>query len=394
MPELSDLFDPALLSDYERESLERRLERMRRYARQLAHAAQELRPPRDREPPAGSDGSEKETLFRAVRERIAAQGDAGLKQRVVRGVTEGVCRHYLWSNLASLPVQHELSVLGPWWLVRGVAHPSFRDFADTMSRELLNGIVLSVQQVREELLTADEVFIGHCACRGSGIAHDLEQQGRVFTLQPPRENRRLLDRLMDRYAQRGDLAKRTTGARLLRVLDRLARLRAKGSDGYSMDNLLRWTYPHWELLPIRKGYTTRWVRSMQNNGKAYPIDRTLALELVNIWYFSRGAVFNSMKCAGAQYTICSCPTPENEGGCVLTNWYYFGGMNHSLEPSRDYHGVRTDDEGNTLPCRYFPVRSRRPCIGCGCNHALAHPRDIQASLKESDAMLARLVPGA
>jgi hypothetical protein len=48
-----------------------------------------------------------------VREQIAAQGDVGLKTRVLRGVTEGVCRHYLWSNFASLPVQHELSVLAP-----------------------------------------------------------------------------------------------------------------------------------------------------------------------------------------------------------------------------------------------------------------------------------------
>jgi hypothetical protein len=272
--------------------------------------------------------------------------------------------------------------------------PSFRQFADMVSRELLNGIVLSLQQVREEVLTSDELlFIGHCACRGSGIAHDLEQQGRVFTLLPPGDNRLLLDRLLDAYERRGDIAKRGTGARLLRILDRLARLRAAGSDAYCMESLLRWTYPHWELLPVRKGYTTRWVRSMQNNGKAYPVDPVLALELVNIWYFSRGAVFNSMKCAGAQYTICSCPTPENEGGCVLTNWYYYGGMNHSLEPSRDYHGVRVDDQGTPLPCRYFPVRARRPCIGCGCIHSIAKPRDIHASLAESDAMLAKLRPG-
>jgi hypothetical protein len=74
---------------------------------------------------------------------------------------------------------------------------------------------------------------------------------------------------------------------------------------------------------------------------------------------------------------------------VLTNWYYFGQLNSSLIPADDHHGRRRDASGQVLPCRYFPVRARRDCVGCGCNHSLDRPRDLDASLAEADETLAR-----
>jgi hypothetical protein len=390
-PELAHLFDEQLLTDYEKASLRRRLVRGAGMAERLVKVARHVGLPADHAPPVGFDAPARENVLRAVYEHVRAQGSESLKTRVARGVAEGICRHYIWSNASTLPIAHELTVIGPWLLVNRDRSPAFRELADWLSGELLNGIVLSLQRVEEEVLTAEEVYLGHCACRSAGVAQDLDQQGRVFTLLGEVDKALLLDRLMTRFDALGeDHLARTTGPKLRAVLERLGRLRSVGSSEYHLDNLLRWTYPDWELLPVRPGYTTRWVRSMRNNHKAEPIDRTLALELVHIWFFARGAVFNSMKCAGAQYTICSCPTPENEGGCVLTNWYYYGGMNRSLVPADDHHGRRRDAQGNVLPCRFFPVRARRSCIGCGCDHARPGPRDLRAALAHSDLLEASL----
>lgn len=385
-PELAHLFDEQLLTEYEKASLRRRLLRFSAISRRLIEAGRSMRKPSDH---AVAQLPSRETVLDAVFDRVSARGSNRLKERVARGVAEGVCRHYLWSNTSSLPVAHELSVLGPWMVVQGIRAPAFRSLADYLSQELLHGIVLSLQRVQEEVLLADEIYLGHCACRSSGVAQDLEQQGRVFTLLGASDRYLLLDRLLDRFESLGpDRVAGSTGPKLRRILERLAAHRRSGSEEYTLDNLLRWTYPNWELLPVRPGYTTRWVRSMRNNHKAEPIDPLLALELVHIWFFARGAIFNSMKCAGAQYTICSCPTPENAGGCVLTNWYYFGGMNHSLVPADDHHGRRRDAEGNLLPCRFFPVRARRSCVGCGCRHDTVGPRNLRENLAEADRLVA------
>ena len=173
----------------------------------------------------------------------------------------------------------------------------------------------------------------------------------------------------------------------------MAAWRRSGSEQYRLETFLEETWHEWEILPVKPGYTTNWVRSMQNNDKCAPIDRELAFEVVNIFFHGRGAVFNSMKCVDSPYSICTCPTPENEGGCILTNWYYYGQLNSSLIPADDHYGRRRDSQGPVLPCRYFPVRARRECIGCGCNHSLRGPRDLDASLAEADQTLARFRRG-
>lgn len=43
------------------------------------------------------------------------------------------------------------------------------------------------------------------------------------------------------------------------------------------------------------------------------------------------------------------------------------------------------DEGNVLPCRHFPVRSQRECMGCGCNHE-EKARDISSTFRQADAV--------
>ena len=95
-----------------------------------------------------------------------------------------------------------------------------------------------------------------------------------------------------------------------------------------------------------------------------------------------------MKLIDTPYTICSCPTPENGGGCTLTNWYYYGRSNESLLPNTGHFGRRTDEAGSLMPCRYFPVRAKRQCMGCGCDHGRHSPRDMEYVLTEADRALA------
>ena len=87
-------------------------------------------------------------------------------------------------------------------------------------------------------------------------------------------------------------------------------------------------------------------------------------------------------------THCSCPTPEAGGGCTLTNWYYFGLSNSSLMPNEEFYGRRKDDAGNILPCKYFLTRSKRECLGCGCDHRCDDSRNIDFILKQADQAFA------
>lgn len=389
IPELTELFDPALLTSYERDSLERRLTNVRRYAQRLADAARTLRAPVRAENLPDGDAPDRESLARAVVREVVSADRPGLKRSVSRRMCDAIGRHYLWSSLASLPVYHELSVLAPWALAQSRV-PSFERLVDHLSREYLNGIVLHLDQVREQVLASKEVFLAHCACRSAGVADDLEHDGELFMLVGEPEQRRLLDRLIDRY-ENLDRArvKATTSARMRSLLDGLSEARRSGSSRYRLETFLRATWPDWEILPVLEGYTTRWIRSLKTNRKCQPVDRELVFEMLNIWYFARGVIFTSMKAVDTPYTICTCPSPEHGGGCTLTNWYYYGGLNHSLVAAEAPGARLRDRRGRVLPCRYFPVRARRPCLGCGCDHRIARPRDLDAGLRAADDTLLR-----
>lgn len=87
-------------------------------------------------------------------------------------------------------------------------------------------------------------------------------------------------------------------------------------------------------------------------------------------HFGRAAVFAHREAAGLPYAVCSCPGPEADGGCMLTNWHYAGGDDEILLPNESLgFGRRCDPGGRVLPCREHPERSGRPCLGCGCDHA-------------------------
>ncbi|RJP84770.1 MAG: hypothetical protein C4518_18160 [Desulfobacteraceae bacterium] len=329
---------------------------------------------------------EKKRLTRDLMEAMLKDEPEGLKRSVARRMADKIGNYLLWGRTSSVPVIHELIVLFPWWMSQmpGEVIPKIRDIG---LNYVLNGRVVPLQMAWQDILEADPVYIGHCACRSAGVVDDLSHNDRVFNLLSEEDSRLVLDRFVDRYealvAAHGSLP--DTDTRYESLCRDLAELRRTGSPDYRLETLLQRTYPDWEILPVHEKYTPVWIRSMHKNHKAHLMHKTLAFELATIFYLSRGTIFSSMKLFDSPYTICSCPTPEIGGGCTLTNWYYFGGSNTSLMPNDAFYGRRKDEKGNILPCRHFPVRARRECLGCGCNHE-APSRDVAAIIAQADEM--------
>jgi hypothetical protein len=328
-------------------------------------------------------------LIKGLAQAIMQEDRPGLKRSVARRMADKIGDYLLWRRETSVPVIHELVVLLPWWIshMPGAVIPRIRDIG---LNYILNGSVVPLQMAWKDILNADPVFMGHCACRSAGVVDDLKQNGEVFSLVGEAEGRRLLDRFLDRY-QELKLANGyvpDTDALYMKLCEDLAAMRASGSSDYRIETLLARTYSSWEILPIHEKYTSAWVRSLHRNHKAHLLNKELAFELANIFYLARGTIFSSMKLFDTPYTICSCPTPETGGGCTLTNWYYRGGSNASLLPNEAFFGRRRDAAGNLMACRYFPERAGRDCIGCGCFHEAAEPRHPDVILEQADRVLA------
>ncbi len=310
-----------------------------------------------------------------------------LKRSVVRRMADKMGQYLLWNRLSSTPAMHEFIALFPWWVSQlpVIGMDRLRDMGLSY---LLNGLVLPVQTVWRELLEAEAVFIGHCVCRSSGIANDLPVEKEFHNLLDEQGSRILMNRITACYRRlkkAGDLD--GTDARYTDLLEELAGLSRKRSARFRLERLLRATYPEWEFLPVHERYTQAWARSMYQNRKARLVHKELAFEMATILYFSHGTIFTSMRLMDTQYTICSCPTPEQGGGCVLSNWYYYGQSNTSILPNEEFPGRNRDSQGVVQPCRYFEARSHRECLGCGCFHDAPEPRDLTLFLKEADRLL-------
>jgi hypothetical protein len=330
-------------------------------------------------------GIEKARLTDALIKALLTDERPELKRSVVRRMADKIGNYLLWRRESSIPVIHELIVLLPWWISHIPADviPKLRDIG---LNYILNGRVVPVQMAWEDILYADPVYLGHCACRSAGVVDDLYKDGKVFNLLSEQDDRRLMDRMMNRYRnlmqRHGALP--DTHPRYVKLFQELEALRQKNSPDYCVATFLERTYPDWEILPVLKKYTPSWIRSMHKNRKAKLIHKELVFDMAAILYLSRGTIFSSMKLFDTPYTICSCPTPETGGGCTLTNWYYWGLSNASLMPNEEFNGRRTDASGKILPCKYFPVRSTRECLGCGCDHGRDDARNVDFILGQAD----------
>lgn len=331
---------------------------------------------------------ERKCLHEALVAALTTDDKPELKRSVIRKMADKIGDYMLWRRESTIPVIHELIVLLPWWIsnLPGVIIPKIRDIGLDY---ILNGRVVPIQRAWTEILEAKAVYMGHCVCRSAGVVDDLRKDGKVFLTVSEKDNRRLLDRIVYRYRslvrQHGQAP--DTDAEYINLLEELSNMKKKGDSGYRLETLFERTWPDWEILPVYGTYTPSWIRSMHRNHKARLLHKELVFELATLQYLSRGTIFSSMKLFDTPYTICSCPTPEAGGGCTLTNWYYHGMSNASLLPNEDYYGRRADDAGNILPCRYFPGRAGRECIGCGCRHEHSEPRDIDLVLEQADRMI-------
>ncbi|MFP4225491.1 MAG: hypothetical protein ACLFRF_02080 [Desulfobacterales bacterium] len=360
----------------------------------LLHRVRDIRRANPESLHAEISSVEKSLLRKGIMHALIKEEPKGLKRSVARRMADKIGDYLLWRRETTVPVIHELIVLLPWWISH-LPGETINRLRDIGLNYILNGRVLPIQEVWQDILTASPVYIGHCACRSAGIVDDLKKDGKVFNMLSEKDSSRLLDRFMARYEslrrRYGKLP--DTDAKYTELFKRLRLLRKNGAEEYRIETLLEATYPDWEILPVTGKYTPTWIRSMHKNNKAHLLHKELAFEFANIQYLARGTIFSSMKLFDTPYTICSCPSPELGGGCTLTNWYYYGMSNASLLPNEDFHGRRRDETGQGLPCRFFPVRSQRECLGCGCDHELENPRDLDHVLAKADAAYRKYIEG-
>jgi len=335
---------------------------------------------------------DKKHLTKALVE-VISELNSQLKKPVIQKMSRKMADYLIWRREISIPVIHELLVLLPWWITN-VPLDSVRTLRDLGLKYIVNGQVLPVQMVWKELLDSTFVYMGHCVCRSSGITDDLYKNDHVYTFLDEKRKQLLLDRFVNRYKsllnQHGHLP--DTDPKYEKLCQQLLFYQKNHAREYCLESLLTSTYGSWEFLPVLEKYTPSWIHSMHKNHKAHMIHRDLAFELATIQYLARGAIFTTMKLFDLPYTICTCPPPETGGGCVLTNWYYFGGSNSSLLPNTQLFGQHKDEHGKLLACRYFSERRNRACVGCGCDHQHDEPRSFDHLLEQADQIYLSRIP--
>ncbi len=374
--------------------MRRRLPRVWAQIGALVSHIKDIRAYANTEPlPEAMAPSAKADLLRGLAEAVLNGAPEGVDVSVARRVARKIGDYFLWRREPTIPVVHELLVLAPWWITN-MPGEVFGRLRDIGLENILNGAVKPIQAVWRELLEAPVVFMGHCTCRSSKVSQDLYADGsRVYLRADAADQRILLDRFVDRFEslldRHGDTIPDCDPA-FVDLGRTLLEARRNGSQAYRLDVLVERTYPFWEFLPVIEPYTPNWIHSLHANHKARLLHKELAFELATIMYLAKGAIFSTMRLFDQPYCICSCPTPENGGGCVLTNWHYSAGSDASLLASDAEHGRRRDDSGAVLPCDRFPIRSNRACLGCGCIHEHADPRDLRTVLAEAEHYLPSL----
>jgi hypothetical protein len=232
-----------------------------------------------------------------------------------------------------------------------------------LGRYVLRGRVVPPEEVHRLLGEARRIYLARCPCRASGRVDD-RGSGTAVRGDPAE----LLERLLAAAAQ--PAVRRASASRLLALLDETAAARAAGRPDGSLAALFERSWPMWEILLDHPAFDRAWLTGLARNRKVWHVALPLARAWVDALYLGRGVVFTHMEAAGLPYAVCSCPGPEADGGCMLTNWHYAAGDDEILRPNKTLgHGRRRDRDGRLLPCREHPARAGRPCLGCGCDHA-------------------------
>jgi hypothetical protein len=230
-----------------------------------------------------------------------------------------------------------------------------------VSRYVLRGKVIPVQRLQDLIREARAGYLARCPCRASGRVQDL-RSARPDTAGADE----LLDEILALWRKQ---ARDQTAPPLARILDRVARARGDGRPGGTLRDLQADVWPYWEILLDHPGYDPCWRKGLSANHKVWAIPKSLLSAWVDALYRSRGVVYTHMEAVGLPYAICSCPGPEADRGCILTNWHYFSANDEVLIPNTtEGLGQRRSSSGAVLPCQLYPERAGRPCLGCGCEH--------------------------
>ncbi len=302
------------------------------------------------------------TLFRRLRGRL----DPRIKDSVARRMTQRVALAVLGNKLAAWKPVHEGAILlasEAEALPVETLHRIFEEICGV----LLVGHVVPLPRVREDIRAATDWYLGKCICRQAERVHDLYRPGgdEVYLLGSEQACQPWLDRLVDVFERlRG--SDDITSAGAVDLLQRMATLRRVGDDGYGVAAFMELGHPYYEILLDHPRYVQQWRETMRRNKRTWRMHPDLLEAWAELMYFTRGAVFTSMVVVDERYTICTCPGPENDGGCLLFNWTFHSGNPNVLAASIE--GQRKDDQGEALPCARFPERQERPCFGCGCDH--------------------------
>ena len=304
---------------------------------------------------------------------LGADADQELKSSVLRRVSEKVAVEVLRSRLTSWDPIHlsSLRVAADWGELN---LPLTRDILDEIALRLLRGHVVPLQKVLEDVRAARALYLGRCVCRAAGRVSDLHsadvEEELVYSLVEPGESRELAKGLAVAFNALPDRKRRD--AIHPDLCASLVELTSDLDDDTTADPLGRFwekTWPYYEILLDHPDYTGAWMQSMAANDKVWKVPVEVLEPWVIAQYQARGAVFTSMALVDSRYTICTCPGPENDRGCLLFNWHYFSGAEEMVVHNTTRRpGIRRDEQGLPLPCRRFEERSRRDCLGCGCVH--------------------------
>lgn len=306
------------------------------------------------------------SLARLLFDRVAPTLDPRVKRSVARRVTQKVALAVMDNRFMAWDPVHESAVrLAD--AAEALPQAEFHRLFEELCRTLMSGRVVPVQEVRRQVGEARAVYLGACMCRQSSRVQDLLVPGtnRVHLTGDPTRCLPWMERMVTAWDEVRQ-APNPTHPELARILDRFHGRPLTPDD---VGAFFEATFPYFEILLDHPAFETLWIGAMGKNDKLWQVDPRVLQTWVDLTWFARGNVFTSMILVDEPYTICTCPGPEADGGCLLFNWHHFSGNPYILEENPDReHGWRTDADGAPLPCARYAERANRPCYGCGCDH--------------------------
>lgn len=309
-------------------------------------------------------------LAERIHNSIRGALDPRVKDSIARRVSEMAATAVIGNRLSAWSPMHETAMRLAWNTEKIPLEVSRKLWVELCS-VLLRGQVIPLQHVRQYIDEATDWYLGMCICRQSERVRDLyrAESNAVYLAGPEEKCRPYLDRFLDTYLElqrEGDVY---TSDALKVLLSELVALRKRGDAAYGTGLFWEKTHPYFEILLNHPDFIEEWRETMGKNKRLWRFHPRLLKEWVNLAYFTRGSVFTSMTMVDARYTICTCPGPENDKGCILYNWHFYSGNEAVLSFNEDQaHGQLKDGMGRVLSCKRFAARRDKACFGCGCDH--------------------------